>query len=510
MSDETAPDEKAPDEAGAPLRRMKVVAGVVAAVVVLFIGVVLVMQRLASPAHLVSRLRHAKGEEREELVMRLNLARGDVVTPMIAALEDTSGGAEFRAEMIELLFKKNARAADELIEKALRGALADSEPRVRAAAVYGFAVYMRGDKRLPVLDLIDDADPEVRRQVYMLLNYEERRGRRHRHRRGPRGLWDLVSEDSRADLKEKVLGATRRRATGETDVELRLLARAVVGREVDRLCDEAREAAQRSDVPRAEELFRSALELDPESHLAKVRFVRHVLAQGERDRALSLAEEYGALLRVPMLPSAPVIDGDPTDEVWGKAFSDALRYRSSSRWVSMPVEGRSEMRIGHRDGKIHVAVVAYEDDLTRLIVKHKTRDSDVWYDDCVQFMFDPANSARPAYHIIINAGGVCRDTHEYRRERNFEFDSAIAIFEDRGYWACELAVAASEFGDADITADSIWGMNIVRTRIGAAEQHIWWPTYGRSTNFHLHPLAVFEFPEGAAPPPGEKGDSTVF
>ncbi|MHC4247924.1 MAG: HEAT repeat domain-containing protein, partial [Planctomycetota bacterium] len=361
------PDETAPDEASAPLRRMKVVAGVAAAVVVLFIGVVLVMQRLASPAYLVSRLRHAKGDEREELVMRLNLSRGDVVTPMIAALENPSGGAEFRAEMVELLFKKNARAANKRIEEALTGALADSEPPVRAAAVYGFAVYMRGEKQLPVLDLIDDDSAEVRRQVYMLLNSEERGGRRRRHRHGPRGLWDLVSEDSHAELKKKVLGAARRRASGETDAELRLLALAVVGREVERVCSDATQAAQRSDVPRAEELFRSALELDPDSHLAKVRFVRHVLAQGERERALALAKEYGALLRVPMLPSAPVIDGDPTDEVWIEGFSDALRYRSSSRWTSMPVAGRSEMRIGHRDGRIYVAIVAYEDDLTRLI-----------------------------------------------------------------------------------------------------------------------------------------------
>jgi hypothetical protein len=148
--------------------------------------------------------------------------------------------------------------------------------------------------------------------------------------------------------------------------------------------------------------------------------------------------------------------------------------------------------------------------LTRLIVKHKTRDSEVWRDDCVEFMFDPANTARSAYQIIVNAGGIRFDSYQHRREKNFEFDSAVSIFEDRGYWACELAVAASEFGDAGITADSIWGMNIVRTRIGAAEQHIWWPTYGMSINYHLHPLAVFDFPEGAAPPPGEKADPTVF
>ena len=69
----------------------------------------------------------------------------------------------------------------------------------------------------------------------------------------------------------------------------------------------------------------------------------------------------------------------------------------------------------------------------------------------------------------------------------------MRVFKDRGYWCCEFAVAANEFAGAAITSGSIWGIDIMRTRIGAAsEQQAWWPTYGSSHRYHLYPSAVFE------------------
>ena len=84
-------------------------------------------------------------------------------------------------------------------------------------------------------------------------------------------------------------------------------------------------------------------------------------------------------------------------------------------------------------------------------------------------------------------------TSRKRKQENAESEYAAGVFRDRGYWGCEFAVATSAMGDYEITSESLWGMNIMRTRIGpASEQQAWWPTYGFSLRFHLYPIAVFE------------------
>lgn len=494
---DSPPENDAASEAVSPWRRIKITGIVIASIVVVFITSVWIVTRSGNVSVLLANLRDASEAEREELMMRLSLTRGDVVPQTIQAFQDTGAPAQYRAALLGLLFKINSRLEDEKIQEVLKKALKDPCVEVSRKAVHGYVLFMGHDKQMDLLDLIRSPDPEIRKQVCLQLCAEGRR----RHRRA---LWDSLSREEAAEKKKKLIADAIEQAKLETDPELKGIVRSIVGRRVEELCRKASQAAQRSDPVKAEELLEQARKLDPESQRAMIATVRHHLRMDDREKTLELARKFGALLRIPKLSSAPLIDGDPTDKVWEESFADGLRYRSSSRWTSMLVKGRSEMRIGHRDGKIYISVLAYEDDLSELVVKHKKRDSDVWRDDCVEFMFDPANMARPAYQIIVNAGGICFDSYRHRREVNFEFDSAVSIFEGRKYWACELAVAASEFGDAAITADSIWGMNIVRTRIAAAEQHIWWPTYGRSINYHLHPLAVFD----GAPAPAKTPDET--
>jgi hypothetical protein len=488
------PEGGAAPEAVSPWRRLKITGIVIASIVVVFITSVWIVTRSGNVSVLLANLRDASEAEREELMMRLSLARGDVVPQTIEAFGDTSAPAHYRAALLGLLFKINSRFEDKKIQEVLKKALKDPSAEVSRKAVHDYTLYMDHDKQIDLLDLVRSPDPEIRKQVGQQLCARERGRRR-------RSLWGPLSREDMAERKEKLIADAIEQAKLETDPELKGIMRSIVGRRIEELCGKASEAVQRSDPVKAEELLEQARKLDPGNQQAMIATVRHHLKMDDREKALELARKFGALLRVPKLSSAPLINGDPTDKVWQEAFADGLRYRSSSRWTSMRVEGRSEMRIGHRDGTIYISVLAYEDDLSELVVKHKTRDSDVWRDDCAEFMFDPTVTARPAYQIIVNAAGIKFDSHQHRRDVNFEFDSAVSIFEGRGYWACELAVAASEFGDAGITADSVWGMNIVRTRIAAAEQHIWWPTYGRSIRYHLHPLAVFE---GAPAAPADK------
>jgi len=469
-------------------------AGVIAGAVFLFVGVVWMVVRSGRAEVLVARLRAAEGAERETLIMQLNLARGDAVSAMIAAFADPAAEPGFRADLLDLLFKRNLRRADERIAAVMVRALDDPEQVVRRAAVRDYAVYMGSRDQLALLDHVADPDPEVRRQVYLLLSAGGRWG--------PTGLWDLISGDDSKEAKARLLGDVIRQAAEETDPEFRLLARAVIGREIAARCEKAIEAVQTSDLAAAEDLLRGAMELDPQNRRAKIRYVRHFLGIGDREKAVRLADEYGALIRIPHLSGAPVIDGDPTDDAWREAFASDRFFLANSAWVARRTEGRSELRVGHRDGKVYIAVLGYEDDLSELVVKHAGRDSDTWLDDCVELFFDPVNSEKAVYQFVINANGSCFDTrHTEGKQANFESVSAAGVFLDRGYWAVEFAVAASALGGQTIAAESVWGMNIMRTRIGpASEQGAWWPTFGSSLNFNLHPLAVFEGVEATPQP----------
>ena len=198
-----------------------------------------------------------------------------------------------------------------------------------------------------------------------------------------------------------------------------MLARGVVGREIEIRGESAREALQATDLVKAEELLQSALALDGGNEQAQVRLVRFYLANGDKEKALALGREYGALIEVPTLSEAPVIDGDPTDAVWKEGWTRTKFYHTTSRWVAKPTEGRSAAFIGHREGRIYIAVIGYEDDLGKLTVRNPGRDGQVWRDDCVELIFDPDVTGKSHYQFVINPIGHLFDQSNWNASKNW-------------------------------------------------------------------------------------------
>lgn len=465
------------------MKRAAIITAVITAIIVLFVGAIAVKLLLRSPASLINSLRSATGPEREKILMKIGLTTDDVVPALIAALRDVSAGAEFRGIIVDLMFRKYNRNRDERITVALREALGDKDPAVRRSVVEGFATYMEAGERVVVLDRIDDSDPGVRKVVYELLVADGWRWRRGGN------VWDGMDETQ----KTRLIDTASKCAATEPDEDLNFLARSVLGRQIEDLCNDAVQAFQKSDVVGMEDLLIKALSLDPGNLQARIRMVRMLLKTGEQEKALKLAEEYGALMKIPPLPSAPEIDGDPTDKAWKSAFAGNIAYRANARWATRLTQSKSRFYAGYYEQTIYIGVLAYEDDLSKLIMQKMNRDDRIWEDDCVELFFDPSNSEKDVYQFVINPRGVLFDTYQNDNRNNFECEQAAAVFKDRGYWACEFAIKASEMNGHTITTDSIWGIDIMRTRIGpASEQCAWWPTFGNSLRFHLHPLAVFE------------------
>jgi len=458
-------------------RRLLVIPAIVVA-----LGTVLTYRhvRARTPEALLARLAR-RGGDKEELIMRINVARGDVITPIISAYRDTTATSAFRADLIELLFKRNFRSSDQAIEEVLLDALGEPDVVVRRRAVRALALYGTERLQLALVDCVRDSDEEIRRQAYLVLGS---RGRDVENR-----LWKEIS----AEKKKTMIDACVERMKTETDPETRMLARAVVGREIEIRAESAREAVQATDLVRAEEIFRSALALDPENEQAQVRLVRFYFDNVDKEKALALAREYNALIEVAELSEAPVIDGDPTDPVWEEAWSTDRFYHTTSRWVAKPTTGKSAASIGHRDGRIYIAVKGFESDLSKMVVRNLPRDGDVCLDDCVEIIFDPAVTGKNHYQFIINPLGVLFDQQDQNKSRNFKCEYKAAVFQDRGYWGLEFSLDGKDLGDHPIESGTIWSFVVFRVRIGAASEHgCIWPIFGWSHRMNIYPLAVFK------------------
>ena len=154
------------------MKRILIILGIIGGVLVAAAVLIMLQMRSGSPEMLLAKLAKGRGDK-EELIMRLNMARGDVVPPMIAAFQNNSHPSKFRAEVLELLAKKNLRTNKSEIEQVLMKALKDSDVVIRRKAAYCAAVYGPDHLRLVLVENVEDPDVHIRQNIYQLLYYNK-------------------------------------------------------------------------------------------------------------------------------------------------------------------------------------------------------------------------------------------------------------------------------------------------------------------------------------------------
>ena len=464
------------------MKRILIMMAAIAGILGLFLAGYALRRQADDPAHLVARLRTAKESDRPELEMRINLARGDAVTPLARAFRDASAGAAFRVRVLDLIFKQYLREQDPVCSDVFAESLRDPSAEVRRAGARGLILYGDSSNHVALTASVTDPDPEVRRSAYsaFLLGGD--------FRMPAYRIFDLLSHEQR----ERLARDCRDQAKKESDPDLRLLAQGVVNREVEIRGFDALAAMDSAQVDKAKELLESALALDPQNDQARIRMARYYLAINDEAKALESARSMGMLLQIPRLASAPVIDGDPGDDAWKQAFTTDRFYLTTSRWFARPAQGKSRVYFGHRDGRIYIAMLGYESDLDALAAKIKNRDDPVWQDDCAELVFDPGNTGSENVQFAINSSGVLFDAKNHDTRANFPCEYKARVFPDRGYWAVEFSIDAKALSGSPLTARTIWSLNLFRTRIGGgSEQCSISPCYGRAHRMELFPLVVF-------------------
>jgi len=448
--------------------------------------------RAQKPDVILAQLRDGKGD-REKLLMKLQLSRGDVTGKIIDAYTAPDAPDAFRTDLIELLFRRHRREPDTRGGETMRKALKDNDVAVRRRAAYCMGAYADVELMKSLTECVDDADPEVRRHAYLVLIAHRGPGSR---------LWDHFMSDEERNAAVQI--CLKQRET-ETDPALVYFAQSVVGRAIDRRLRESREALQSGDLHRAEDLINQALELDPSNKQAHIRHARFYLAQDDKEKAKEIAAKHGALLTIPKLEVAPVIDGDPTEAAWDQAARVDPKYHTTSQWTEKLCEGKTEAFVGYRDGIVYIAERGYEDDLGQLSTTQTARDGPVWEDDCVELFLGPPNDEKHVYQFIINSIGTMMDNYGRDAKVNVPCEVQAKVYPDRGYWAVEFAVKAKDLDAAEITSESLWSVNFVRARIGLAAEHCqYWPTFGGALKYHLFPMAVFA--DAPAPQPKPQSD----
>ena len=202
------------------------------------------------------------GQIRNDILMRLKSSAG-ADDAMMEVIKDKTRQAPFVAEVVELLFKRNVQRQLEKVNTALLETLKSEKIVIRLKAAECIAMYAKDELRANMIELLDDPNADIRKQAYIVLvsGY---------WKYPAYGVWEHISEVSR----KKMLSICLKQMKSETDSDLRILARAVVGREIEVRALHAQQLASSSDLAGAEKLLQSCLELDPGNQVAQIKLIR--------------------------------------------------------------------------------------------------------------------------------------------------------------------------------------------------------------------------------------------
>lgn len=209
-------------------------------------------------------------------------------------------------------------------------------------------------------------------------------------------------------------------------------------------------------------------------------------ARGElwvRDRSLKCPKRVYIAKRT---SSPPKIDGYLSDACWSKAkkATDYVQYKTNEK--AFP---QSVAMVTYDNKKIYFGFILYEKNLSKLLIKAKTRDGKVWGDDCVELFLDTKRDYYSYYHFIMNPNGVFYDGStpgewkSYSKAWNGNWNGKAKILSSKGYWTSEASISYSSLNVKPPTHNEIWGINFNRARRAGETEFSCWSLTLRS--FHV-------------------------
>ncbi len=210
------------------------------------------------------------------------------------------------------------------------------------------------------------------------------------------------------------------------------------------------------------------------------------------------------------LDATPTIDGDiSNDSAWSGVTP------ASGFWQVQPDDGapatqRTEVFVGYTDDAFYVAVMAYDEDPSAIIISDSRRDSSLDDTDAFLFVVDGMLDRQNGYVFGTNPAGIEYDGQVTKEGAGDNFGSGGGAFNLNwdGSWTVQATVGADgwsaefripfstlRYGRGDVQD---WGINLQRN-IRRNNEIAYWAPLDRNRN--LYRVSEAGTLQGIAPPP---------
>jgi hypothetical protein len=158
---------------------------------------------------------------------------------------------------------------------------------------------------------------------------------------------------------------------------------------------------------------------------------------------------------LPVLDSAPVLDGSIDDAAWKNAAKISLTLTNGT---GKPL-GPTDVRFGINGSVLYVAFICTEDRPNDIVAKVRDHNGPVWEDDCVEVFIDPTQTGKSYYQVLANSLGTTHQIGPESMEWKADVKAAGKVDVPNRRWMCEIAIPISDMK----FAPSI-GLNFARER----------------------------------------------
>ncbi len=168
----------------------------------------------------------------------------------------------------------------------------------------------------------------------------------------------------------------------------------------------------------------------------------------------SLAE--GWHIKVPLVRTAPSMDGKGSDPVWKQGYQVGGFKNRGTGEVK-----KTTASILRTDKALYLKIDCY-DDMSKVQTNQMKRDDDQWRDDCIELSVDPNNTRTDYFYLVTNSAGIQYDAlasvgMNINKAWNGQWKTAASKSADK--WTVEFELPFETFGTPKPGVNWLIGIN---------------------------------------------------
>lgn len=191
-------------------------------------------------------------------------------------------------------------------------------------------------------------------------------------------------------------------------------------------------------------------------------------------------------VRIPVVATAPVCDGDLSDEVWRQAarLEDFTLMDGSG-----PPSQQTRVVVCADATHLYLAAECLEENVPQMIARVTRDGGPVWEDDCLEVFVDHTLQRTSFAQIVINSLGKVYAKHPADKSWQPSLLRGVKVEPEKSRWTVELGLPLE---DLKLTSN-VFGFNVSRERRAQAgvELSCWSPTgqgFGQPDRFGVATL----------------------